>query len=126
VTTTYRSNAKAAVEARLAAWQSRLQAEVERMLGLLQSRADVERVVVFGSAARGAPRYHSDIDLVVVQRTPLPFLERVEAAYRLLRPRVPTDVLVYTPQEWSEMSARGGFGRRLRQEGRVLHARDAS
>jgi predicted nucleotidyltransferase len=115
-------NSRAAVAARRAAWNERLTAELARLVAELRQQSGVERVVVFGSVARGDSCLHSDLDLVVIQRTELPFRERLECLYRLLRPRVPTDLLAYTPEEWASMCAERTFARRVEREGRTLYA----
>ena len=92
------------------------------MADVLRTQEDVERVIVFGSMGRGNPRFHSDLDLVVIEKTDARPVDRIERLYLLLRPRMPTDLLVYTPEEWTEMCERGGFARRVIEEGTVLHA----
>lgn len=92
------------------------------MLEVFRAAADVEAVLLFGSGGRGELRYHSDIDLVIVQRTPLGFLDRLETWYRRLHPRLPTDLLVYTPDEWATLRQGQGFGQRVLKEGKVLYA----
>jgi hypothetical protein len=42
--------------------------------------------------------------LVIVEETELPFLQRSRQVRRLLRPKVGTDLLVYTPDEFEQMS----------------------
>ena len=116
------SNARQAVEARRAQWAARVEAEMDRQIAILRGCPDVRRVIVFGSAARGAVRCRSDLDLLVVQETALRYVDRLEALYRLLRPKVPTDLVVYTPAEWAEMKSQEPFARRIQAEGRVLHA----
>jgi predicted nucleotidyltransferase len=116
-----RSNAKAAVEARRAARVTRLRGELDRMLGLLRTRPDVQKVILAGSLARGRPHAHSDIDLVIVQQSDKPFLDRLGEFYGFLRPTVGTDVLVYTPEEWRDLSVTRPFCRRLNREGVILY-----
>ena len=83
-------NSKHAVESRRAAWQAKLQAELARMVDILCGCTDIERVTVFGSMGRGQARFHSDLDLIVIQRTDVRFVDRIERLCRLLRPRVPS------------------------------------
>jgi predicted nucleotidyltransferase len=116
-----KSNSKEAVEARKQAWVQRLQAELNRMLDLLRQRADVEKVIVAGSMARGDAGVHSDLDVVVIQKTDKRFLDRLGDFYSYLCPTVETDILVYTPQEWEELALSRGFFRRLHREGVVMY-----
>jgi predicted nucleotidyltransferase len=88
-----------------------------------------ERIVLFGSFARGDQNRASDLDLVVIAPTPLPFCERIgralESAYGAWR-GLPVEVLVYTPEEWRRMSAAGSsFAALVEREGRVLYDRES-
>ena len=79
-----------------------------------------QRVVLFGSLVTGEPGLASDVDLLVVWDTPLGFLDRTVALYRQLQPRVPVDLLVYTPREMETMASRP-FVRQALAEGKVLY-----
>lgn len=116
-----RSNSKEAVLARRAAWKQRVQDELSRIVELLKARPDVRKVILFGSFARGTPRWRSDLDLVVVQQTDRRFLDRLGDLLLHLHPRVGCDILVYTPEEWEELSQKRKFLRHVRLEGVVLY-----
>ncbi len=83
-----------------------------------------ERIVLFGSWARGEATPDSDLDLLVV----MPFHgSRVEATLPLLRTlaNLPAskDVIVLTPQEWeASRHLPGTVAYPADQEGIVLHA----
>ena len=97
-----------------------LTAEAERITALLVRRG-ATLVLAFGSVARGTVRRGSDLDMIAVMESDLPFLHRLEQLYREIAPKVGLDLLVYTPQEWSDMQRRS-FVRQALREGRVLHA----
>jgi len=108
-------------------------AEFEEYLGgvtaALVSDLAPERIVLFGSFARGDQNRASDLDLVVIAATRLPFCERIgralESAYGASR-RLPVEVLVYTPEEWRRMGASGSsFAALVQREGRVLYDRES-
>jgi predicted nucleotidyltransferase len=80
----------------------------------------VQRVIIFGSQARGEAGLASDLDLLMVWDTPLGFLERTVELYRHLQPEVAVDLLVYTPHEMIRM-AQTPLVRRALAEGRVLY-----
>jgi predicted nucleotidyltransferase len=82
-----------------------------------------ERVVLFGSLARGTATRRSDIDFCLVWDTALPPLERIGRVLEALSdaPR-PVEAVVYTPAELERM-AHSPFVRRILREGRVLHER---
>ena len=70
-----------------------LESELNRYLHLLVEHGDPEQVIVFGSMASGEIGPWSDIDLVIVEQTSLPFLKRLRRVRKLLKPRVGTDIL---------------------------------
>lgn len=78
---------------------SRLKAELERMRSLLAKEPTIKQVVVFGSTATGQTHEWSDLDLMIIEESEAPFIERGLRLARLVRPRVGTQFLVYTPGE---------------------------
>ncbi|MBI3617714.1 MAG: nucleotidyltransferase domain-containing protein [Candidatus Omnitrophica bacterium] len=85
-----------------------------------------EKIVLFGSYAKGTPRYDSDIDLLVIKDSNLRRDERDKEIRRSLRDiKFPLDIFVYTPQEVAEYShLKGSFISVIFKEGRVLYERD--
>lgn len=62
-----------------------------------------EKVILFGSRARGDARLDSDIDLLVVADDPQPRSLRASVLYGVLSDiLIPMDILVYSPQEIEE------------------------
>jgi uncharacterized protein len=69
----------------------------------------VIRAIVFGSIARGEATRHSDLDLLLIQPDEKPFLDRYEGILSEIIQAVPgrdVDLLIYTPQELSQMAQR--------------------
>lgn len=93
-------------------------------MGILRAR-NVEKVILFGSLARGDVVSTSDIDLIVIQDTDLGFLERLDEIYSAVLPRKALDVLVYTPRELAFLKEDSPFVRKALSEGRVLYAKDS-
>ncbi len=86
-----------------------------------------ERIVLFGSQARGAAGEGSDVDLLVI----LPFEGKPAAKaaeIRLkVRPGFPVDLIVRTPEKVRERLAMGDtFLREILQTGTVLYEADHS
>jgi len=84
-----------------------------------------ERVVVFGSHARGEAGARSDVDILVVADSNRPRYERAVPIYRAVAD-LPweLDILVYTPaevREWSRVDQ--AFVTSALREGRVLYER---
>ena len=99
-----------------------LQAELGRMVDELKRDETVSKVIVFGSVATGEIHEWSDIDLVVVQETSLPFLERIRVLLQRLEPRVGVDLLVYTPEEFERLCRERSFFRdEILSKGKTLY-----
>lgn len=62
----------------------------------------LERVIIFGSAARKKINENSDIDLILVSRkfSGTSFVKRPLGLRRIWRLRYPVDFLCYTPREF--------------------------
>jgi len=58
---------------------------------------------VYGSVARGEQDEASDVDLVLVRRTRAGFFDRMREVMPLVRELGPVDLLIYTPDELTEM-----------------------
>lgn len=100
----------------------RLERELRAILERIVD-ADTERVILFGSAARGDVGSTSDLDLLVVRRDARRPAERAADLYRRARPTVAVDLLVYTPEELEAAREQSSFVRRMLREGRVVHER---
>ncbi|MGC8782422.1 MAG: nucleotidyltransferase domain-containing protein [Anaerolineae bacterium] len=87
-----------------------------------------EKVILFGSWARGEQSAHSDIDLVVIQQTSLSPHRRYAQIRRLFWGLgLPMDILVYTPEEFDRYrSVPGSLTHTVAREGRVLYERPRS
>lgn len=86
------------------------QAALKAIADRLRARYGAERVLVYGSVARGTPTEHSDIDLLVVAPTTERFYERMGSALAVVRDislGLPLAPMVLTPQELSARLARG-------------------
>ena len=63
---------------------------------------------VFGSVAAGTADEHSDIDVILVRDTALPFFDRIHEIMDLRLEFGAADLLIYTPDELGEMLAEEG------------------
>lgn len=65
----------------------------------------IEKVLVFGSAVRGARTRHSDVDLVLVDKRfeGKKFFERPVGLHRYWHSEIPVDFLCYTPEEFERL-----------------------
>lgn len=102
-----------------------LEQELARFVQLLTEHSDPEKIIIFGSLASGDIHAWSDIDLVIVEETEQPFLQRSRSVRRLLRPTVGTDILVYTPDEFEQMGQDRPFVQdEILAKGVVIYERD--
>ncbi len=88
---------------------------VARLKSVLAGR--VNELYVFGSfTGEGFDRF-SDIDLIIICETDIPFVERSFLFSDLLDLVPATDILVYTPDEFSELmnNAYTGFWKSVKQ-----------
>lgn len=100
-----------------------LAALVERIVETI--RAD--KVVLFGSHARGQAQPRSDIDLLVIAPSGEPRYRRSVPLYKTLADvPVEVDIVVYTPEEVEEWSAvPQAFVTTVLRKGRVLYERQS-
>jgi uncharacterized protein len=99
--------------------------EIQQMVRRIVSRFQPEKIILFGSHARGEAGPDSDVDLLVV----MPFhgskLEKqLEIRLALRSIHVPKDIVVTTPEEflWRK-EIPGTIERPAAREGKVLYAR---
>jgi predicted nucleotidyltransferase len=97
--------------------------DLESLVEQLRAMPEVELVVLFGSYAAGRRDLFTDLDLLVVMRSPLDFVARSAQLTRRLRASVALDLLVYTPEEMAQLRHRP-FMRHIFKTGKVLYERE--
>ena len=80
-----------------------LSRELDRFVRIVSAEMSPERIIVFGSAATADIGEWSDLDVVAIMETDLPFLERLQLVLRRVSPKVTLDLFVYRPKEWAEL-----------------------
>ena len=102
---------------------------IAEMVARIVQEVQPEQVYLFGSRARGEAREDSDVDLLVVERDGFgqerSRLNETNRIYRAISSfRIPTDVLLYSTDEFAKW--RGSLNHvigRCQREGRLLYAR---
>jgi predicted nucleotidyltransferase len=95
------------------------------MVEVIVRRFDPERIILFGSHARGDAGPDSDVDLLVV----MPFegprgSKDLEVAVALHDFRIPKDIVVTRPEDFAwRKEVPGTIERPAALEGKVLHVR---
>jgi len=94
---------------------------VQRILKVAQP----EKIILFGSHARGEATEESDLDILIIQPSDLPRYKRSTPVRLALRGLFPSkDIVIYTPEEVKDWeSASTSFIASALQEGRVLYER---
>lgn len=88
---------------------------IESFLYNKLSQHKVDEAYLFGSCAQGQATAWSDIDLLIIMQTDVPFLERTREFTDLFELGLPIDILVYTPSEFKQLQPSGsGFWRSFR------------
>ena len=105
--------------------RKQLQKTIDRMARLIVRRFDPDRIILFGSHARGQAGPDSDVDLLVVMAVPGSKRDKaVEIAVALHGFRLPKDVIVTTPEEFAwRKEVVGTIEWPAAREGKVLYAR---
>ena len=97
--------------------------DLSRLVRRIVSTLRPEQIILFGSGARGDVHEASDLDVIVVADTPLPFFERIGRVLDLHRGGRDLEVLVYTPAEFAKMKREGRtFILDAVRHGRILYS----
>ena len=99
--------------------------DIKRVAVRMGAAVGAERLILFGSYARGDATEHSDVDLMIIVESELPRYKRSRGLYTLLRPHpFAMDLVVYTPQE-VEKGKRSdvSFVSSVLREGKTFHDR---
>jgi len=88
-------------------------------LRFLKRSFDPERVIIFGSRARGDHLEDSDIDVIVVSKkfNKIDFRERIIKAYGLWDKKQSLDIICYTPEEFEKKRNQIGIVKTAVEEG---------
>ena len=93
-----------------------LKSSVNVIVNKLSGMEQVERISLFGSYARGKEDLFTDLDVLVIMRTDLDFVERLRFLYSKMAVPVDLDLLCYTPEEWESLKTRPFFRGALQAE----------
>jgi len=101
---------------------------IRHIVQRLKETYQPQRIVLFGSCARGEVTADSDIDMLIVKETDRRYVDRAREVYRLVYSPdryVAFEPLVYTPQELGERIAlEDPFIEEILREGKVLYERE--
>ncbi len=99
--------------------------KIEEFSRLVGREFGAERVILFGSYARGEITEDSDVDLLVIGPFEGKSIDKSVEIRMKLRPRFAMDLLVRTPEKVHQRIEMGdGFMREILEEGKVLYEAD--
>jgi len=77
--------------------------EIETFLRRKLAEHPTHEAYLFGSYIQNQATAWSDIDLIIVMPSEIPFPERARSFHSLFELGVPFDILVYTPDEFEQL-----------------------
>jgi len=97
--------------------------KLDSIVNCIVDVAKPDKIILFGSHAYGDPNKDSDLDLLIIMDTNLPFNKRASEIRRSLRGiGVPLDLVVYTPSEVEKYNGNNfSFLGKINQQGKVLY-----
>ena len=100
-----------------------LQSHIESIKLQLVVKYKPDKIILFGSAARGDATLDSDADFLIIKKdTPYKGRDRIIEVSRLIERDIPVDFFVYRPEEFEKRLAMGDpFLEMIVTEGKVLY-----
>ncbi|PKN29023.1 MAG: hypothetical protein CVU64_10355 [Deltaproteobacteria bacterium HGW-Deltaproteobacteria-21] len=97
--------------------------EIKSITAQIVQKYGPEKIILFGSAARGAVGPDSDADFLIIKsQTPYYGADRIRELSRLIDRDIPVDFLVYRPEEFEKRPQMGDpFLKAILKEGKVLY-----
>ncbi|HLG64302.1 MAG TPA: nucleotidyltransferase domain-containing protein [Ktedonosporobacter sp.] len=102
--------------------------EIAEIVQRIVTRLRPEKVILFGSYAKGMVTPRSDLDLFVIQETILPFTRRANSVTPLLTTAsVRVDLHIYTPEEVESYRQQPfSFVSNVLASGQIMYTRDGA
>ena len=97
--------------------------EIESIVIQIIEKYEPQKIILFGSAARGESGSDSDADFLIIKKdTPFYGAYRIRELSRIVNRNIPVDFLVYRPEEFEKRVEMGDpFLKAIIKEGRVLY-----
>ena len=98
------------------------QEAIDEVVRQITEKFHPQKIILFGSYARGRPRPESDVDLLVVMDTPMREVEQAIQICQQIDYRFGLDLIVRKPQRLTERLKMGDwFLRDILEEGKVVY-----
>lgn len=102
---------------------TKFQKEIENITTQVIEKYNPEKIILFGSAARGELTSDSDADFLIIKKvTPYYGADRIRELSRTVDRNIPVEFLVYRPEEFKKRVEMGDpFLKAVLKEGKVLY-----
>jgi predicted nucleotidyltransferase len=103
--------------------ESEISKEIQKITAQIIEKYKPEKIILFGSAARGDLKPDSDADLLIIKKdTPLYGTDRIRELSPMIDRNIPVDFLIYRPEEFDQRLKMGDpFLKTILREGKVLY-----
>jgi len=101
----------------------RFDKEVKNIVEQLINLYKPQKIILFGSLMRGNPKPGTDIDFFIIKKNvPNLGVDRIRQLDRLIKYKLATDFIVYTPEELDQRLKLGDpFIKSILSEGKILY-----
>ena len=98
------------------------QKAIDQVVEQIVEKFKPQKIILFGSYARGNPRRESDVDLLVVMDTPLKEVQQAIQICQQIQYRFGLDLIVHTPKHLAQRLKMGDwFLRDALKEGKIVY-----
>lgn len=99
--------------------------KISELVNKMVSGYSPDKIILFGSYAKGNPNENSDLDFLLIKESDLPRPQRIMQVRKLIYgAMIPIDLIVYTQAEIEEsMKSQFGFVSDILKTGRILYER---
>lgn len=103
--------------------KKKIEEEVQNITHQLIKKYKPQKIILFGSVAKGKFREDSDLDFLIVKKdVPKYGYQRMYQVRKLIKKELPADFLVYKPAEFEKLIDLGEpFAKLVLEEGKVLY-----
>src|SRR3989344_9541557 len=102
--------------------KAQIQAEIKNITDQIVKKYKPQKIILFGSAARGQFGPDSDLDFFIIKDDKRRHIERMQELYQIIDYNVATDFIIYRPQEVRKRLKMGDpFLKLVLGEGKVLY-----
>jgi len=82
-----------------------------------------QAIILYGSYAWGKPHQDSDLDLVVIEESNQPRIDRIRELRSYIKTKQPIDIMALTPSEAKKYGEKFSFYKKILNEGKVVYGR---